>query len=208
VLLVAALSRLASTSQVKLSQQMVVTAAILGGVMLLHAPKDAVLSWGFNRIAVKTLDPQVESAGRQSAETKPSMKMLEMFPRPYVERISEGVKLLEKAGAKPGDVLLLGLEVDDVTIFTDLRYPSGGSPWWQFAFSKTPESYPLFKSDLLADTRWILQEHDDTDFWRFLMHHRGEYVRAFFAPVSESAKWTLWKRVGSATSGSEPPVQR
>jgi hypothetical protein len=203
VLLVAMLLRLASDSQLQLPRQTIAAVVIIGGVMLFHSPKDAVLSWGFNQIKVKTLCPQVELAEGLSAKTQPSLKMLEKFPRTYFEQISEAVTLIENAGTKPGEVLFFAGTGNDVTIFTNLRYALGSSTWWPLFLCETPESYPLLKSDMLADTKWILQERDDKEFWRFLMHYRGEYVRACFTPVSESPKWTLWKRIDRDESISQ-----
>ena len=195
VLMVASLLRLASESQRPLPRQTVVAAVILGGVMLFHAPKDAALSWAFNHLKIKTMSSQAELAKKSPADANPSMKMLEKFPQDYAERIYEGVSLVDKAGAKPHETLFLATTVDDVTIFTGLRYAKGNSPWWQFLLCETPESYPLFKPDLLADVKWILQDRNNEEFWPFLMHYRGEYVRDHFTPVAENRRWTLWKRI-------------
>lgn len=179
--------------------------ALLVLALDLHAPKNALLSLPLSRIGLPALSAEVAAA----TELDPrSMSLLSRrvdpalparLPAGFVAPVADALRLLAEAGADAGDVLLVATAADNVTVFTDLRYPRGGSPWW-FLNLTGPEAYPLPDPRFLADTRWILRPKGDDRFWRFLEARRAEALRSEFAHRSESADWILYERIAPARS--------
>lgn len=209
LLLTAAVLHVRGPSGGLLDRQLLAVALAAATLMLVQFPKDALLSWALCKAPIATLNAPVKFGldpdtplPQSPVVDRRALGLLSSLPSGYARRILNGLQLLDRCGARPGEVLLAMTWVDDVTLFTHLRYPHGGTPWWQFFFAASPEAYPPPDAKFLTDVQWVLEDCSDDIPPRFLRHHRGPMLRDCFSKVGQSSPWVLWKRTAGSRAAS------
>jgi hypothetical protein len=179
-------------------------AAVVAALVLaldVHVPKNAVLSVPFSRVSVPMFSKAVsfgdvpDGDSREALSDRVDRELFTRMPEAFTHRVEDALRLLGQNGARPGEGLFVAEAVDVVTVFTDLRYARGGTPWWEFGLVEAPEAYPPPDPEFLSDTKWILRPRRDGACWRFLDWHRGPYLGANFEQRAQNATWLLYERV-------------
>lgn len=166
-------------------------------LLIVHTPKNSVLSWIFSRASVPTLSERVhfgqESSLRGLAENV-DPELFSMVPVEWSEHQLQGVSLVTEFRQSRQDRLFVASITTAIPTYTGQAIARGQAPWWPMVFSDRPTDVPLLREDLLEDTQLILEDLDDRRCWDYLWHHRSNYIESMFEPVAENEGWRLYRR--------------
>ncbi len=178
-------------------------ASSLGVALLLmvHTPKNSILSWVFSHTKVPTLADPVERAPLSAINSlqlalSPSVdpRLLASMPKSWTDEQASAILLLQRNGFTKSDVLFAASDVSFLNVLTGAQYPHAFVAWWPFIYIEEPEKIRLLDENLLSDADWLIRDATYERFWKYLELHRGDYLHAHFEQVDENGQWTLYRR--------------
>lgn len=176
-------------------------AACISLLLLVHAPKNAMLSWVFSHRKVQQLSEAVPHFSVAEIERmglpldpRVDLRLLGMMPQAWTQKQVDALVLLRDAKVPSGEKLFVATLTSAIPLLTEQTYAQGQATWWPFAFVPAPQSVPLLDEDLLEDADWVLRDLKDPRPWGYLTHWRGEYFEGHFERKSENDEWALYGR--------------
>lgn len=170
-------------------------------LLLVHEPKNSVLSWLFSHTPITTMKGKVETYGLPSGSTAESLlapevdpALLSYMPKAWMSGHVDALALIRGANITPDDVLFVASDVSPVNMLAGVKYPVGTVVWWPSSFTNVGKDSQLIEKDLFEDVDFILRDTEDRVYWDFLMFHRGDYFEQKFEPVAEDSRWILYAR--------------
>jgi hypothetical protein len=170
-------------------------------LLIVHLPKNSLLSWMFSHASVPTIADPVARLSRSDIERldlelppRVNPSLFGWMPKNFIANQLEALRLLQRFNVGENDVLYVAADQSSLNMFTGARYPKGYVVWWPFIYLNQPEKLPLVDDRLLEDVDWILRGASFDDFWRYLNFHRRDYLQKEFEPVAEEGLWTLYRR--------------
>ena len=192
------------------NKYLVLSALAISLLMIVHSPKNSLLSWAFSHISLDTLtlpverisSTEVESLGLELASNV-DPNLFALMPKEWSLRQASALKLLEQAGYQEPDSIFVAADVSSINMLRGADYSKGHVVWWPIVFATSSESFPLTEEDLLHDAQWVLRDNVDGRIWEYLNYHRGEYFRSQFKESARDDQWTLYSRRNIPTAYSE-----
>lgn len=166
-------------------------------LLILHTPKNSVLSWVFSRTAVPTLSERVDfgqEASLRGLADNVDPELFAMVPIEWSEHQLQAISLVTEFRQSRRDRLFVASITTAIPTYTGQAIARGQAPWWPMVFSDRATDVPLLRDDLLEDTQLILEDLDDRRCWEYLWHHRSNYIELMFEPVAETDGWRLYRR--------------
>jgi hypothetical protein len=184
------------------NKYLVSTALAIAFLLIVHVPKNSILSWGFSHIKnVPTLAGPVERLSPGELTTREfemapqvNANLLAWLPRDFVDQQIDALSLIKRFGVNKGDTLFVAADQSSLNTLSGIDYPHRYVAWWPFIYLQEPETIALIDDQMLADADWILRDSYYEGFWRYLKHHRGGFIDQNFDEVGTEGQWTLYRR--------------
>lgn len=193
--------RLVAKSGRKINIELAVPAMLASLLLIVHAPKNAALSWFFSHISVPTFVDPVKRYSLSDVEAmdlklspEVDLDLLTMMPRTWVDQYAAAIRLLNESSATESDVVYVATTSSSFGLLSGFKSAVGQVAWWPDVFLSGPEKFALIDDAVLEDTKWLLRDKKAPYCWNYLRYHRGQYIDDNFETVGENDNWQLYRR--------------
>jgi hypothetical protein len=194
--------RLIDEARLPRNKYLQTSALAIALLLVVHEPKNSLLSWGFSHAqGVKTIASRVITLGeRGRTDASPPFApnvppdVLAKFPAKWADKQLQAVELLHRGGVRPEDAVFVAADVSPAVMLSGVRYAKSTITWWPGVWIDQPESIELIDDQLFVDADYILRDTTCDMFWRYLMHHRRDYVEQHFEESADLGAWKLYAR--------------